>query len=92
MLSPTCFLLFAEFGTSQIRLEDCCDKYLNHTLPQAKRKAGLHELPIPVYKATKSQKSGYLVDIRELADYLDKQLESAKKGFQNVNSDFRAAS
>jgi hypothetical protein len=78
-MSPTYFGLLAEFGAAEIRLEDCCDKYFGMEAPQAKRKAMMQQLPVKVYRGKHSQKAGWLVDAKDLADWLDSLKADAQK-------------
>ena len=52
----------------------------------AKQRAALHQLPIPVYRGG-SQKSPWLVDTAELANYLDKCKKQAKRDWLKINGD-----
>ncbi len=92
MLSPTYFGLLAEFRAAEIPLEACCEKYFGLTIAQAKRKAAIAELPVPVYRSTKNKKSPWLIDAAIFASHLDEMKKEASKIHQNVNSDFRVAS
>ena len=76
----TAFYLMATFETSEIPLDRCCDLF--GLKPEvARRKAGLQSLPVPVYKASESQKSPWLVSVDVLADYLDEQKKAHYKNF-----------
>jgi hypothetical protein len=70
-MSPTYFGLLAEFGAAEIRLEDCCEKYFSFSVPIAKRKAMIQQLPVKVYRGNHSQKAGWLIDAADLAEWLD---------------------
>jgi hypothetical protein len=93
-MSPTYFGLLAEFGAAEIRLEDCCDKYFSLSVPQAKRKAMIQQLPVKVYRGNHSQKAGWLVDAKDLAEWLDSLKADAAKlrSTMSGSSDLRAAS
>ena len=79
----TVFLVLAEFNSSEIQLNQVCEKHFGMSLPQAKRKAALHQLPVPFYK--KSGKSGYFTTAIEWAEFIDKQRSEAKKEWQLMN-------
>lgn len=70
MNNPTFFGLLAEFGAAEIPLEKVAPKYFGLTPAQAKARANLQQLPVPVYRAG-SQKSPWLVSASELARWLD---------------------
>lgn len=93
-MSPTYFGLLAEFGAAEIRLEDCCDKYFSMDAPQAKRKASLQLLPVKAYRGKHSQKAGWLIDAKDLADWLDSLKAEAEKTHSAMSaaSRLRAAS
>lgn len=93
MLSPTYFGLLAEFGAAEIPLEKCCLKYFSLDIPQAKRKAMLQQLPVKAYRGNHSQKAGWLIDAKDLAEWLDALKAKAEKDHAAMNgaSHFRAA-
>lgn len=74
----TVFLLMAEYETPHIPLEDVCKKYLGMEYRQACRLATVQKLPIPAFR-TGSQKSPWLVNIEDLAKYLDQMNAEARK-------------
>nr|WP_303621921.1 pyocin activator PrtN family protein [Providencia rettgeri] len=82
----TMFLLMAEFETSQVPLAVVAEKYLNLTPAYADKKATLGELPFPTYRDDKSQKSPRMVHVYDLAEWIDKQRDSAKKELYAINS------
>jgi len=82
----TVFLLMAEFDTSQINLEDMCEKYLKMDVRTAKRKAKLQQLPFPVSHDPASQKAPYLVHVIDLAEYLDKINALARKDWARMQA------
>lgn len=81
----TIFLLMAEFEQADIPLDKVATKYLDLEPAKAKRLAARQELPFPVFRAG-SQKSPWMVNINELACYLDKKREEAKKDWQAINA------
>lgn len=78
----TVFLLMAEYGTSQIPLSVVAEKFLSISPSWADKKANLGELPFPTYRD--NQKSGRLVHISDLAEWIDKKRETAKKEFNQL--------
>lgn len=77
----TYFGLLAEFGTAEIPLSLIAPKFFGLTEAEAKRRAALQDLPIPVYRAG-SQKSPWLVSAADLAKYLDEQKARARKDWE----------
>ncbi|EML0364315.1 pyocin activator PrtN family protein [Providencia rettgeri] len=82
----TVFLLMAECGTSQIPLAIVAEKYLNLTPAYADKKAALGELPFLTYRDENSQKSPRMVHISDLAEWIDKRRNEAKKEFDKIHS------
>jgi hypothetical protein len=80
----TVFLLMAEFGQADIPLEQVAAKYLGLDAAHAKRQAASQALPFPVYRAG-SQKSPWMVRVSDLAEYLDKCRENAKREWEAVS-------
>ncbi|EMM9996555.1 pyocin activator PrtN family protein [Morganella morganii] len=82
----TVFLLMAEFGTSQIPLNIVAEKFLRLTPSYADKKANLGELPFPTYRDDRSQKSQRMIHVSDLAEWIDKQRNNAKKELNAINS------
>ncbi|HCZ8848584.1 TPA: pyocin activator PrtN family protein [Proteus mirabilis] len=78
----TVFLLMAEYETSQIPLSVVAEKFLSISPSWADKKANLGELPFPTYRD--NQKSGRLVHIVDLAEWIDKKREMAKQEFEHL--------
>ncbi|HEK0500903.1 TPA: pyocin activator PrtN family protein [Proteus mirabilis] len=78
----TVFLLMAEYETSQITLSVVAEKFLSISPSWADKKANLGELPFPTYRD--NQKSGRLVHIVDLAEWIDKKRELAKIEFKSL--------
>lgn len=78
----TLFLVMAQFEAAEVPLEKICDQF-GLSLPQAKRKAALHELPVPFYK--KSVKGAYFCNASDWAEYLDTQAAAARAEWQKMN-------
>lgn len=74
----TYFGLLAEFGTAHIPLELIATRYLGMTVENAKRAASLRQLPVPAIRLG-SQKSPWLVPAEDLAKYLDRLKEEARR-------------
>ncbi|MBD9599224.1 pyocin activator PrtN family protein [Pseudomonas sp. PDM10] len=75
----TLFLLMAQYnGQAVIPLERVCADYMNLTLVKFKQKRLSGEIDIPITRlGANSQKAGLGVHIKDLAEYIDKQRESA---------------
>nr|WP_282450738.1 pyocin activator PrtN family protein [Marinobacter xestospongiae] len=76
--------MMAEFGSAEIPLEAMCEKFFGLKPDMAKKRAASQRLPIPAYRGG-TQKSGWLISAQDLADYIDKQREKARKEWDQVN-------
>ena len=81
MKITTVFALMAEFGTPHIPITAVGQKYFGYSEPEAKRAAVANKYPFPVFRAG-SNKSPWVVDVGELADYLDKCRGNARREFE----------
>lgn len=79
----TVFLLLAQYGTAQVPLEVCCGDFFGMSSDRAAYAAGRHQLPVPAFKAG-GPKSPWLVDIRELAAWIDKRRAEASEEWRKV--------
>lgn len=74
----TLYLLMAQYdGKAQVPLDVIASDYLNMGEAKAKRLAAVQGLPFPVMRGGDSQKARWVVDLRDLSAYLDKQREEA---------------
>jgi hypothetical protein len=65
------FFLFAEHGQNDIRLDSICEKYFGMSAVVANRHALAGTLPVKAFRAWPSRKAPWLVNLRDLSDYLD---------------------
>lgn len=72
-----------EFGSVYPRVENVAAKFLDLTPEQATRKAAKGELPFPVFRVG-SAKSPWLVDVKTLADFIEKQAIIAKQSHRSI--------
>lgn len=86
MKTNTVFLLMAEFNTSTIPLNDIAEKYLGLKPLTAAKKADAGQLDIPSFRLRDSNKSPRLVHVHDLAEYIDKRREEAKKELERINN------
>ncbi|MCT7942419.1 pyocin activator PrtN family protein [Shewanella holmiensis] len=75
----TAFLLMAQFNKAVIPIKDICDEYFGLSEATAKNYAAAGKLPIPAFRAGKSNKSTWMVNVTDLAEYLDQLRDQAKK-------------
>ena len=84
-MKMTALLLMVEFEEADIPLEKVAEKYLGMKPQQAARKAKQHELPFPTFRAG-SQKSSYLVNVADLAKFIDDSRAAAEREWKLMNS------
>jgi hypothetical protein len=77
----TSFLLMAQYdGVAVIPIEWVCRDYFRHlTVEKFLRKVLAGEIPLPIVRMESSQKSAKGVHVNDLAAYLDKQTDAARK-------------
>jgi hypothetical protein len=77
----TSFLLLAQYdGLAVIPVEWVCRDYFRHlTVEKFLRKVLVGEISLPIVRIESSQKSAKGVHVNDLAAYLDKQADAARK-------------
>ncbi|WP_122603949.1 pyocin activator PrtN family protein [Pseudomonas viridiflava] len=77
----TLFLLMAQYeGQAVIPLEKVCSDYMHLTVEKFKRKRLDGEIDIPVVRlGANSQKASLGIHLEDLADYIDRQRDKARK-------------
>jgi hypothetical protein len=82
----TAFLLMAFYdGKPIIPVEDVCRDFFSHLQPdQFVRKIGAGEIKLPLVRAESSQKSAKGVHLQDLADYIDKRWDAARKELEQM--------
>lgn len=83
----TAFLLMAQYGGKPIiPVDDVCRDYFSHlTVDKLVRKISAGDIPIPLVRIEDSQKSAKGVHLADLAAYLDKRVEAARKECRQLN-------
>ena len=84
----TAFILMAQFGAKAvIPLEDVCREYFTHLSPdQFRRKISAGEIEIPMVVLGNGQKAARGIALVDLASYLDRQCEIARKEFKKIRT------
>ncbi len=77
----TSFLLMAQYdGLAVIPVEWVCRDYFRHlTVEKFLRKVLIGEISLPIIRIESSQKSAKGIHVNDLATYLDKQADAARK-------------
>ncbi len=79
------FLLAARYKKPAIFLEDVILDFMPHlTIDAANRRANKQTLPFPVFRSD-SGKSPWLVNISDLAAYLESRRDAAKRDWTAMN-------
>jgi hypothetical protein len=76
----TYFALIAEFGAGHVPVTELGKKYFGYDEKKAKVEAARNNYPFPVFRVG-GQKSTWMADLKEVAEYLDRVKEKAKKEF-----------
>ncbi len=67
----TSLALMSIYQAPTVPLDRICDEYLGLSRQEAMRQAAAGELPIPVFRLSRSQKAPYLVSVEDLAKLID---------------------
>jgi len=67
-----------EFNARYIKLTDVSDRYFCWTENYTRDQAAKGLVPFPIFKAVNSIKSPWLVDVIDLADWLEKRRNSVR--------------
>lgn len=83
----TLFLLMAQYsGQAVIPLSQVCADYMGLTVEKFKAKQLSGEIPIPIIRlGANTQKAALGVHLKDLADYIDRQRESAISDIVKLN-------
>lgn len=81
----TQFALLAIYEKTDIPLEVVAKDYLNMEPAGAKKKALRQQLPFPAYRAP-GQKSQWLVNVADLAEFIDRERAKAANDWEAMNA------
>lgn len=82
----TVWLLMARFEKPSVPLDQVCEEFFGMKEKQARMLASAQSLPVPAFKLRDSEKARWFIDVRDLAEHIDKQRQAAKDNFLKVNS------
>lgn len=85
MTPSTYFGLLAEFGTVHVPITELGKKYFGYSELVAKNNATKNKYPFPVFRVGQSEKSTWVADIADVANYIDKVKDKAKKEYLLAN-------
>lgn len=69
----------AQLGKAVVHLEDISNEFFGLSATTAKNYAKAGRLPVPAYRTCNSNKAPWLVNVSDLAQYMDKQRDIAKR-------------
>jgi hypothetical protein len=75
----TAFLLMAQFNKAIVPLDEICKAYFGLEARTAKNYAKAGRLPVTAFRTGSSNKAPWLINVNDLAEYLDKQRDAAKQ-------------
>lgn len=79
-------MLVMRYMSPVVPLENVVADYLSHmSLEIAKRKALKQELPFPVIRMGEKQKASWMVNVSDLAVYIDQQTSLAQHDYKAMN-------
>lgn len=82
----TLFLLMSEFNSIHVPIEHVATKYLSLSRREAMERANKNTLPFPVFRGSESRKAPMLVDLRDVANWLDKIRMVHKKDWEQLQN------
>lgn len=84
-------MLVMRYMSPVVPLEAVVKDYLSHmSLEIAKRKAAKQELPFPVIRLGEKQKASWMVNVSDLAVYIDRQTSLAQHDHKAMNGEHYA--
>lgn len=75
-MNRTLLMVMLQYEAAEIPLEAVCQEHFGMALPQAKRKAAEHALPVPFYR--KAAKGCWYCSAVDWADYLEQLSSDAR--------------
>ena len=81
------FLLAMKYQSPVVPLEVIVKDFLPHLkIETAKKRAAVQDLPFPTFKAEDSNKAPYMVNIADVALWLNKQSQISKQDWTNMHA------
>lgn len=78
------FALLVRFESTTVKLTDICEEFFGIAEKTAMQKSKGQDLPVPTFKLRNSQRSPTLVNIKDLAAFIDKQHALAKSDWDLI--------
>lgn len=80
----TAFALMARFESPTVKLKDVCEEFFGYTPKTAEQKAKGQDLPVPTFKLRDSERSPSLINVTDLAAFIDERHAQAKNNWQVI--------
>ena len=80
----TVFLLMAKYERSPVPLGEVCEEFFGIKEKQASMLAAAQSLPVPAFKLRDSERAKWMVDLRDLAEHIDKRRSQAINDYTEV--------
>lgn len=82
----TLLLLLARYERSPVPLSEICKEFFGIGEKQAAMLAASQALPVPAFKLRESERAGWMVDLRDLAEHIDKKRRQALSDYTEVRT------
>lgn len=80
-------ILMLRYMSPVVPLENVVQDYMSISIEIAKRKAIKQELPFPVIRLGEKQKAAWMVNLADLAVYIDQQTALAQQNHKAMNGE-----
>ncbi|KOF04167.1 pyocin activator protein PrtN, phage related protein [Roseivirga seohaensis subsp. aquiponti] len=78
-MNKTELMLLMKYESPIVPLEKICEAYFGCSKNTAKQKAKSGTLPVPAFRLGKSQKLPWMINIQDLASFIEKNSSEAKR-------------
>ena len=78
------FALLARFGSPTVELKAISQEFFGYTPKTAESKAKANALPVPTFKLRDSERSPSLVNISDLAAYIESRYKESRKDWEII--------
>ncbi|MBE0369238.1 pyocin activator PrtN family protein [Pseudoalteromonas aurantia] len=79
------FALLARFNSPTVQLREISQEFFGISPKTAQQKAKTAQLPVPAFKLIESERSPTLVNVSDLAEWIEKRSKEARTEWQQVN-------
>ncbi|MCG7551967.1 pyocin activator PrtN family protein [Pseudoalteromonas sp. Of11M-6] len=80
------FALLARFNNPVVPLKEVCKEFFGVSPKTAEQQAKAGKLPIPTFKMRESERAPTLVNVTDLAEYIQSQYDNARTEWERVQS------